>query len=147
VLTAINDVKTQAVALPQPVVAYGISAGGTIAAALAASGDVAGGVNVIGPTDLVNWPTGATVMAGLDMTEEDKRAASPIYRLSDVRPQLHQAGIADLIVPYDQALRYNGAARRVQSDTTLQTLANAHGQLEHEHAMARNWVEARWPAQ
>jgi pimeloyl-ACP methyl ester carboxylesterase len=147
VLAAINDVKAQAVALPQPVVAYGISAGGTIAAALAASGDVAGAVNVIGPTDLVNWPTGATIMAGLDMTEEEKRAASPLYRLSDVRPQLHQAGAVDPIVPYDQALRYNRAARRLQSDATLQTLANAHGQLEYERANARNWIEARWRAQ
>jgi acetyl esterase/lipase len=147
VLAAINDVKAQAVALPQPVVAYGISAGGTIAAALAASGDVAGAVNVVGPTDLLNWPTGATIMAGLDMTEKEKRTASPIYRLSDVRPQLHQAGAADPIVPYNQALRYHRAARRLQSDTTLQTLANAHGQLEYEHAMARKWVQARWPAQ
>ena len=60
-----------------PVIAYGISAGGTIAAALAATGRVSGAVDVIGPTDFAHWlsPLGLNVILGARMSAAEMRSA------------------------------------------------------------------------
>jgi pimeloyl-ACP methyl ester carboxylesterase len=133
----------------EPVIAYGISAGGTIAAALAAAGRVDGGVDVIGPTDFTRWysPVGIEMMLVLGMTGAEKRSASPYWRLDGRQaPQLLQCGLADPITTYDQCTTYTTRARIRNPDTTLQTMVNAHGQWVGDRDRARAWVQARWPA-
>ena len=103
-----------------PVIAYGVSAGGTLAAALAATGEVAGAVVAGGPTDLVHWiglsplPT-PQFWRRTGMSTADRRRASPIYRLNGIQsPQLLLYGDIDLLVPVEQGLNYNRASRRGQ---------------------------------
>lgn len=135
------------------VVAYGVSAGATLAAALAATGDVAGAVVAGGPTNLLTWVclaplTSAAYWRSLGMTPADRRAASPIYRLNGRQsPQLLMYGDVDPLVTVDQGLSYQHAARRAQPDTTftLMTLSPHAFRREYRN-QARRWIQARWPA-
>lgn len=149
VLGAIEHVRLIAAAEPGPVVAYGISAGGTIAAALAAQGLVAGAVNIAGPTDFERWasPFGSPIMAQIGMrTREQKRAASPYWMLKGRQtPQLIQCGAADPLVEITQCQRYESAARKGQPDTRLGLMVNGHAQSSRDRDVAREWVAARWP--
>ncbi|MEA2221360.1 MAG: hypothetical protein QOJ35_3986 [Solirubrobacteraceae bacterium] len=133
----------------EPVIAYGLSAGGTIAAALAAAGRVDGAIDVVGPTDFTRWvsPVGIAIMLTLGMSEAEKRSASPAWRLNGLQtPQLLQCGLVDPITTYDQCTRYVSLARSGNTDTTLQTMVNAHGQWDGDGDLARAWLQARWPA-
>jgi len=133
----------------EPVIAYGISAGGTIAAMLAATGVVDGAVNVIGPTDFTRWysPVGIAIMLAANMSQAEKTSASPYLRLAGQQsPQLLQCGIVDPVTPYDQCTRYVAAASQANTDTQLQSMTNAHGQSVADRARARNWIKERWPA-
>jgi pimeloyl-ACP methyl ester carboxylesterase len=133
----------------EPVIAYGMSAGGTIAAALAAEGLVDGAVDVIGPTDFTTWSTltGVAIMILANMSEDEKRSASPYLRLTGRQgPQLLQCGTLDVITPVDQCVRYVAKAALGNSDTTLQTMFNSHSQSREDRDRARAWVMARWPA-
>lgn len=149
VLAAIEHVRRIAAAEPRPVVAYGISAGGTIAAALAATGDIAGAVNIAGPTDFTRWvtPAGITIMHQIGMTtREQQRAASPYRMLAGHQaPQLVQCGLADPLVTWDQCQRYAAAAFKGQPDTRLMSMLNAHAQSPRDRNIAREWIHARWP--
>ncbi len=131
-----------------PIVTYGISAGGTIAAYLAAEGSVAGGINVVGPTDFTRWigPVATDIGSKVGLTNyAAKREASPYWNLFNPSPQLIQCGIADPLVTYDQCLRYHHAARQSQPDTTLQTVVGHGQQLTSARDSAREWVARRWP--
>ena len=117
----------------EPVIAYGISSGGTIAAALAAAGRVDGGVDVLGPTNFTTWlsPVGQLVMLLVNMSEAEKVSASPYYRLNGQQtPQLLQCGLLDPLTTYDRCTSYTAQAQQGNPDTTLQAMLNAH---------------ARWP--
>jgi acetyl esterase/lipase len=135
-----------------PVIAYGTSAGGTLAGALAASGDVAGAVVAGGPSNLLTWIcvsplTIPSYWQALGMTTADRRAASPYYRLSSrTSPQLLLYGDVDPIVTVDQGLSYYNAARKRQSDTkfTLMTIS-PHAFYEQYRVQARQWIQQRWP--
>jgi acetyl esterase/lipase len=132
-----------------PVIAYGMSAGGTIAAALAAEGKVDGAVDVIGPTDFTSWSSvpGVALMLLANMTEDEKRSASPYLRLGGGQsPQLLQCGSLDPITTYDQCTRYVAKAALGNPDTTLQKMLNTHSQSPGDRDNARTWVMARWPA-
>lgn len=133
-----------------PVIAYGISAGGTIAAFLAAEGSVAGGINVVGPTDFTRWigPVATDVGRKTGLTSyAAKRESSPYWNLSKPAPQLIQCGIADPLVTYEQCLRYHQGARQKQPDTTLQNLLGHGQQATTGRYQARAWIAARWPTQ
>jgi acetyl esterase/lipase len=146
---AIEYVRRVAEREPGPVVAYGISAGGTIAAALAAQGAVAGAVNIAGPTDFERWvtPSGIQIKRQIGMrTRAQMRAASPYWMLAGHQsPQLVQCGAADPLVSFDQCQRYAAAAFNGQPDTRLQAMAAAHNQWSVDRARAREWIAARWP--
>jgi len=132
-----------------PVIAYGVSAGGTIAAALGAAGRVDGSVDVIGPTDFTRWvsPVGVTSMLALGMSNAEKVSLSPYWRLRGRQaPQLLQCGLADPVTTYDQCTRYVAQAAAGNPDTTLQAMLNAHAQWSGDRDRARAWVQARWPA-
>src|SRR5215207_5503296 len=136
-----------------PVIAYGVSAGGTLAAALAAQGEVAGAVVAGGPTDLVNWiglsplPT-PQFWRRMGMSTAARRLASPIYRLNgDQSPQLLLYGDIDLLVPVEQGLSYQRAARRGQPDTTFTLMPlSPHAFWPSYRQVAKTWIQARWPA-
>lgn len=141
--------------LPKPVVAYGISAGGTIATALAADGRVAGAVNVVGPTNLKTWGTPAgKYILGL-LPAFDRRAASPFYDLTrDASPMLLQCGTLDPLVPCGRDPKAKGSqsaafakrARRFQLDVHVSRMTGvAHGQLRSGMRVARRWIERRFP--
>jgi acetyl esterase/lipase len=133
----------------EPVIAYGVSSGGTIAAALAATGAVDGAVDVIGPTDFTRWssPAGIAIMIAAKMSEAEKRSASPYWRLNArAAPLLIQCGRLDPITTHDQCVRYTARAVTYNSDTTLQSMLNAHSQWPADRDRARAWVQARWPA-
>jgi acetyl esterase/lipase len=132
-----------------PVIAYGISSGGTIASALAAAGRVDGGVNVVGPTDFTTWvsPVGLVIMLLANMSAAEKHSASPYWRLNGQQtPQLLQCGLLDPITTYDQCTRYTALAQQGNPDTTLQAMLNAHAQWPADRDRARAWVQARWPS-
>jgi len=130
-----------------PVIAYGMSAGGTIAAALAANGRVDGAVNISGPTDLTRWLSPIGLLAGFKLSPAAKRAASPYWRLNGHQaPQLLQCGWADPITTVDQCTRYVSRAKAGNPDTTLQAVLNVHSQWASDRDRARAWVQARWPA-
>jgi acetyl esterase/lipase len=154
VLGEIETVRRQvrAAELRGPVIAYGVSAGGTLAAALAARGEVDGAVVAGGPTNLLSWiglsplPTeGFWQHMGMD--HNARREASPIFRLNGAQsPQLLLYGDIDLLVPIDQGLNYERAAVRDQPDTTLTLMPiSPHAYWPTYRAMARRWIEARWP--
>ncbi len=148
VARALEHVQRVAAQESPPVVLYGISAGGTLAAALAASGDVDGGINVSGPTDFPNWitPSGLELKHKLRISRAEQFAVSPIHRLNGRQtPQLVQCGVADPLVDYPtQCVRYHRKARAGNADTTLQQTI-AHGQALDDHARARAWIQTRWP--
>lgn len=131
-----------------PVIAYGISAGGTIAAALAAAGRVDGSIDVIGPTNFTTWlsPSGLAIMLLAKMSAAEKVSASPYFRLNARQsPQLLQCGLLDVVTTYDQCTNYTAQAQRGNPDTTLQTMLNTHTQSSADRALARAWIRARWP--
>lgn len=147
VLAAIEHVKALAHANPGLEVCYGISAGGTICAALAASGDAAGAINVVGPLDFPTWntPSGLERKHTLRMTRAEQVAASPTRRLKGRQsPSLHQCGAADPLVPCDQALAFGHRAKRAQPDTTVTIMSSAHNQFRAYHLQARRWIQRRW---
>lgn len=148
VVAAINHVREVVKAEPGPVVVYGASAGGTLAAAIGAEGIVAGAVNLFGPTDFTRWTgAGLIYMREIGMTTyEQKRAASPYWRLSQYvtpSPQLQQCGLVDPLVTYEQCIRYHDGAKRLQPDTRLDPMLNAHDQSPQDRAKAREWVRQR----
>lgn len=133
----------------EPVIAYGISAGGTIAAALAAQGRVDGAVDVIGATNFTTWfaPAGQVIMLLANMSAAEKVSASPYWRLNGLQtPQLLQCGQLDPVTTYDQCTSYTDRARQGNPDTTLQAMLNAHAHWPADRDRARAWVQARWPA-
>jgi acetyl esterase/lipase len=133
----------------KPVIAYGVSAGGTIAAALAAKGVVDGAVNVLGPTDFTRWGTllGAYYMLAARMSSAEKRSDSPLWMLAGQQtPQLLQCGRLDYITPWDQCRSYVRRAATANPDTSLQPMLNTHDQSAADRAKARAWVQAHWPA-
>jgi acetyl esterase/lipase len=145
--------KVAAVEGRGPVVLYGVSSGGTLAAALAARGEVAGAVVASGPTNLLTWiglaplPT-PQFWQRLGMDDNARREASPYYRLDGHQsPQLLLYGDIDLIVPIDQGLSYLHAAQRDQPDTTFRLMGvSPHAYWPSYRTVAREWIEARWPA-
>lgn len=135
-----------------PVVAYGVSAGATLAAALAARGDVAGAVVAGGPTNLLTWfclspMTTPGYWNGLGMSPADRRQASPYFRLDGHQsPQLLLYGDIDPLVTVDQGLNYYRAAKQGQPDTTFQLMPLApHTYREPFPSHARAWIQQRWP--
>ena len=136
-----------------PVIAYGVSAGGTLAAALAATGEVAGAVVAGGPTDLVHWiglsplPT-PQFWRRTGMSTADRRRASPVFRLNgDQSPQLLLYGDIDLLVPVEQGLNYNRASLRGQPDTTFMLMPlSPHTFWPSYRHLAKTWIQTRWPA-
>lgn len=142
----------QAAADRGPVIAYGVSAGGTLAAALAATGEVAGAVVAGGPTNLLTWTclaplTIPSYWQALGMSTADRREASPYFRLSSrTSPQLLLYGDIDPLVTIDQGVNYHRAARRAQPDTTYTLMRLApHTFPVQYRAAARDWITRRWP--
>lgn len=146
---AISYVRARARAHPGPVIPYGLSAGGTIAAALAAEGSVRAGVNIVGPTDFTRWTgAGLVVMRQIGMTSYwHKRSASPYWRLGPwASPVLQQCGIADPLVTYEQCWRHHTGSRRYQRDTRLDPMLDGHHQTPWDRNAARRWVIQRLTA-
>jgi acetyl esterase/lipase len=145
--------KVEAVEGRGPVVLYGVSAGGTLAAALAARGEVAGAVVAGAPTNLLTWfglspmPTPA-FWQRLGMDGNARREASPIFRLDgDQSPQLLLYGDIDLVVPVEQGRSYLRAAQGDQPDTTFRLMSvSPHAYWPPYRTIAREWIQARWPA-
>ncbi|HEV7806400.1 MAG TPA: alpha/beta fold hydrolase [Solirubrobacteraceae bacterium] len=145
--------QVQAVQGRGPVVLYGVSSGGTLAAALAARGEVAGAVVAGGPTNLLTWiglsplPT-PQFWRRLGMDNNARREASPYYRLNGHQsPQLLLYGDIDLVVPIDQGLNYLRAAQKGQPDTTFNLMSvSPHAFWPSYQGLARRWIQARWPA-
>jgi acetyl esterase/lipase len=134
--------------LGEPVIAYGFSAGGTIAAALGANGAVDGAVDVVGATDLTRWNTapGMAYMLAAAPTMAERRSSSPFWRLNGrAAPQLLQCGRYDTITEYDQCPRYVARAGSWNADTTLQMMSGGHEQSFADRDLALAWVQARWP--
>ncbi|MEA2232974.1 MAG: hypothetical protein QOD83_2790 [Solirubrobacteraceae bacterium] len=155
VLGEIDTVKDYAdnARLRGPVVAYGISSGATLAAALASRGEVDGAVVAGGPMNLVTWFSLDGYFASqrfwnqLGMSREDRRNASPYYRIEGRQsPQLMLYGDIDPLVNVEQGISYARAARRGQSDTTLKVMTlSPHTYPERFRRMARAWITQRWP--
>jgi acetyl esterase/lipase len=135
-----------------PVIAYGVSAGGTLAAALAARGEVAGAVVAGGPTNLLTW-FGLSPLplpgywASLGMSTADRREASPYYLLDGHQsPELLLYGDIDPIVPIDQGINYFRAALKGQPDTKFTLMAaSPHAFWQSYRVEAKQWIQARWP--
>jgi acetyl esterase/lipase len=137
-----------------PVIAYGVSAGGTLAAALAARGEIAGAVVAGAPTNLLTWISllppatlAPSYWKGLGMSVADRRAASPYYRLDGHQsPQLLLYGDVDPIVPIDQGISYYHAARKGQVDTKYTLMpVSPHAFRQPYPTEAREWIQQRWP--
>ncbi|MEY2441655.1 MAG: hypothetical protein QOJ46_1081 [bacterium] len=135
-----------------PVVAYGLSAGGTLAAALAARGDVTGAVVAGAPTNLLSWVcvTPLTIPSywqALGMSTADRRAASPYFRLDGHQsPQLLLYGDIDPLVTVDQGINYYRAALKNQPDTTYTLMPlSPHTYRAAYRTEAREWIRQRWP--
>jgi len=135
-----------------PVVAYGVSAGGTLAAALAARGEVAGAVVAGAPTNLLTWVGLAPVATGLlwsrmGMDRAARREASPYYRLNGRQsPQLLLYGDIDPTVPIEQGLNYLRVASGGQPDTTFTLMGiSPHTFGPSYRVVAKQWIQARWP--
>lgn len=148
VVGAIEYVAGIAASEPRPVIAYGLSAGGTIAAGAAATGAVEGAVSIAGPMDFTRWvsPAGLKIMRDIGMTSyAQKRAASPFWLLNGRQaPQLVQCGVADPLVEETQCERYASAAWRGNRDTTLRRMVDAHHQSSAERDVAREWIVRRF---
>jgi acetyl esterase/lipase len=155
ILGEIDTVKDYAdnARLRGPVVAYGVSSGATLAAALASRGEVDGAVVAGGPMNLVTWFSLDGYFASqrfwnqLGMSREDRRNASPYYRIEGRQsPQLMLYGDIDPLVNVEQGISYARAARRGQSDTTLKVMTlSPHTYPERFRRMARAWITQRWP--
>jgi acetyl esterase/lipase len=143
----------QAAAARGPVIAYGVSAGGTLAAALAARGEVDGAVVAGAPTNLLTWIGLAPVPTQLfwqrmGMDRNARREASPYYRVNGRQtPQLLLYGDIDPIVPIEQGLNYYRVASMGQPDTTFTLMGvSPHAYWNSYRVVAKQWIQARWPA-
>jgi len=141
-----------------PVVLYGSSAGGTLAAGVAATGKVDGAVVIGAPTDLVSVSANPylgnaakKILDALGMTRKELREASPISRLGR-RPakQLLHYGDRDLLVPLEQGTTYARAARKRQPETRIEILRG----IDHSGSLvytpryadrALAWIRRHWP--
>jgi alpha-beta hydrolase superfamily lysophospholipase len=108
-----------------PVFVFGWSRGGTVGEWLAEHGAVTAAVVYSAPSDLVDWWQNQTsYWESIHMTEEDRRAASPLFHVGR-RPAplllLHSPG--DNVVPVWHSREMH---RRVPSSTLLLTSA-PHG--------------------
>lgn len=146
-LKAIRYVETYVRRIPGPVILYGLSAGGTIAAALAAKGEVAGAVDMVGPTDLLRWttPFGLATRVALHRSRQELKDASPYWRLNGRQsPQLVVCGRYDTYVPCRQSAAYVRAARQGQRDTNLLMTLGEHEDRPSDTLRAVSWIARRW---
>lgn len=135
------------------VVAYGVSSGATLAAALASGGEVDGAVVAGGPMNLLTWFsldgyfTSQRYWADLGMSRADRIQASPYYRIAGKQsPQLMQYGDIDPLVNVEQGISYWRAARKGQRDTSITVMTLApHTYPERFRRQARAWIRQRWP--
>lgn len=155
ILRSINIVRDYAenAKLRGPVVTYGISSGATLAAALSSIGEVDGAVVAGGPMNLLNWFSLDGYFASqrywndLGMSREDRRRASPYYRVSGKQsPQLMLYGDLDPLVSVEQGISYARVSRRGQRDTSITVMTLApHTYPERFRRQARAWIMKRWP--
>jgi acetyl esterase/lipase len=123
--------------------AIGDSAGGTLAALLAADGTVDGAATFAAPTDLLTWPDDPSAWREIGATRGDRVAASPYRQVTRLHsPMLVMHDPHDLVVSFDQALRLTRRAERAR-------LVRVHaGYLAHVwDAAAReravDWIDAQ----
>jgi dipeptidyl aminopeptidase/acylaminoacyl peptidase len=121
----------------QPVYAVGWSAGGNLAAMLAARGEVTGAVAVAAPTNLLTWQDDSYWHDLVPLTRRQRREASPVYCYRRSRTRLllmHSRD--DTVVPYRQSV---DLARRAHA--RLVALSGDH--LADHSALRRSirWVE------
>lgn len=154
ILDQIDTVKGYAAnaKLRGPVVTYGVSAGATLAAALASRGEVDGAIVAGGPMNLLTWFSLDGRLAGqrywieLGMSREDRRNASPYYRIAGKQsPQLMLYGDIDPLVNVEQGISYARVARKGQPDTSIKVMPfSAHWFPERFRSQARAWIRQRW---
>lgn len=128
------------------VYAYGHSAGATIAAALAARGDVDGAVIWEAPTNLLTWrSTGIVDWHSLNMSRAMRRQISPTYRVTkNCSPQLLLYGDKDTIVKLDQMRDYRDKLRAKKCDVHVRIMRGVtHWFNSKYNAVAHCWLKER----
>jgi dienelactone hydrolase len=131
------------------VYAFGLSAGGTLAALLAVEGQVDGAVAVAAPTNLLDWAPGgaaarerwrnaAAYWREVGATRPERRAASPVHQVTRrAAPLLLLHSREDEIVPFAQAR----ALQREHPLARLRRLRGHHLQSQAFLAPALAWLE------
>lgn len=125
----------------RPVFAYGESAGGTLAALLAAGGRVDAAVAVAPLSNLLTWHDGDVSYWRDTMraTRAQRRAASPIFAITRPSPLLLLHSPEDSVVPFADSIelfeRYPTA--------TLMALRGEHLHDRTAAKLARRWIRRR----
>lgn len=125
-----------------PVVAFGESAGGTLALRLGLAGHVGAVAAIAAPTDLISWnrddPTFWTQVMGMSIA--DRRRASPIFRVGAwCPPTLLLHSPTDEVVPFHQSV---ALAHRLAT-ATLRPLRGPHLADPSARVRALRWLSTR----
>jgi acetyl esterase/lipase len=93
---------------PRPVIAFGESAGGTLAALLAVRGEVGAAAVVAAPTNLVAWRRGDREYwhGVMGMSLAQRRRGSPIFGIRRRPPVLLLHSPDDVVVPIAQSVSF-----------------------------------------
>jgi acetyl esterase/lipase len=100
----------------RPVLAYGESTGGTLAAWLAVRHHVDAAAAVAAPSDLLTWQTDAYWTDLVHLDRAGRRAASPLRRIARPAPLLLLHSPDDTAVPYAQSAALH---HRVRGSTLI----------------------------
>lgn len=128
------------------VYAYGHSAGATIAAGLAARGDVDAAVIWEAPTNLLTWDAAGIVdWRALNMSRADRRQFSPAYRITKkCSPQLLLYGDIDDKVDLDQMRDYRNRLRAKKCDVRFRIMRGVGHWLNRKYNnFAHSWLKKR----
>lgn len=135
----------------RPVVAVGLSAGGTLAELLAVRGEVDAAVAVAAPSDLLHWspggaaaarewPNSAAYWRDVGASRAQRRAASPLRNVGPrPAPLLLFHSPADEVVPFAQSR----ALRRRVPTSRLRLLRGRHLQSQAWRRPAYAWLARR----
>jgi acetyl esterase/lipase len=137
-----------------PVFAFGLSAGGTLAELAAVTGRVDAAVALAAPTDLLHWAPGGPIAGqqwdspaaywrDVGATRAQRRAASPLRRVSKrAAPLLLFHSSEDEVVPIAQARALVHRLRHVKR-ARLRVLRGKHLQSQAFRSPAFRWLGRR----
>jgi dipeptidyl aminopeptidase/acylaminoacyl peptidase len=121
----------------RPIFAYGVSAGGSFAAMLAARGEVDAGFSFAGVYDIAAWASTPSYIRSMGTTRAELVRLSPLnLPLTRPAPLLIAHNPHDIVAPYKPAVRMAHRSRRFRLQTVRRPVNGYAAHLAHPIAPA-----------